>query len=417
MATTPIAQPPAITAPARAGARLGGSPGGTPPSSPRQMLARQEDLRGRAIRLVILLASFGILAVGWRVTQIDLPKLFTGASAARHILLGLVTPDVITAETTRVEVTTPFRVGEGDTAPREVKLADGALLRIIPGTVRAGEEIRLQGSGFAPNATGQIRLTFPFGPDAKFTEVQTDGSGKFDEVRDWPAGVRFPDGEYAMQAQLDAPTGRLYPSETLTLSLSKMGETILLALMGTAFGFLISVPLSFLGARNLMQGTALGRVIYFVVRTVFSLGRSIEVMILAVIMAVVVGIGPFAGVMAIVLHSIGAMGKLYSEAIESIDPGPIEAITATGASRLQTVLYGVVPQVVPAFLSFTMYRWDINVRMSTVIGLVGGGGIGFLLIQYINLLRWSQAATALWLIAIVVMAMDYFSAWLRARLV
>jgi phosphonate transport system permease protein len=134
-------------------------------------------------------------------------------------------------------------------------------------------------------------------------------------------------------------------------------------------------------------------------------------------MAVVVGIGPFAGMMAIVLHSIGAMGKLYSEAIESIDSGPIEAVTATGANRFQTVIFAVVPQVVPQFLSFTMYRWDINVRMSTVVGLVGGGGIGFLLIQYINLLQWSQAATALWLIAITVMVMDYASAAARARLV
>ena len=203
----------------------------------------------------------------------------------------------------------------------------------------------------------------------------------------------------------------------LTLSLSRMVETILLALMGTVFGVLISVPLSFLGARNLMQGSALGMAIYYVVRTIFNIGRAIEVLILAVIMAVVVGIGPFAGMMAIVLHSIGAMGKLYSEAIESIDSGPIEAVTATGANRFQTVIFAVVPQVVPQFLSFTMYRWDINVRMSTVVGLVGGGGIGFLLIQYINLLQWSQAATALWLIAIVVMVMDYASAAARARLV
>jgi phosphonate transport system permease protein len=149
----------------------------------------------------------------------------------------------------------------------------------------------------------------------------------------------------------------------------------------------------------------------------FNVLRSIETLILAVVMAVVVGLGPFAGVMAIVIHSIGAMGKLYSESIESIDPGPIEAITATGANRLQVILYAVLPQVVPQFLSFTMYRWDINVRLSTVIGLVGGGGIGFILIQYINLLQWSQAGTALWLIGIVVIAMDYASAIIREKLI
>jgi phosphonate transport system permease protein len=121
--------------------------------------------------------------------------------------------------------------------------------------------------------------------------------------------------------------------------------------------------------------------------------------------------------MAIVIHSIGAMGKLYSESIESIDPGPIEAITATGANRLQVILFAVLPQVVPQFLSFTMYRWDINVRLSTVIGLVGGGGIGFILIQHINLLQWNQAGTALWLIGIVVITMDYASAIIREKLV
>src|SRR5205823_11206291 len=118
---------------------------------------------------------------------------------------------------------------------------------------------------------------------------------------------------------------------------------------------LISVPLSFLGARNLMAGTAVGRGIYSVVRTVFTVSRSIEVLILGVIMVVIVGIGSYAGVLAIVVHSIGSLGKLYSEAIEGIEPGPVEAITATGAGRLATVVYGVVPQVVPTFLAVTIY--------------------------------------------------------------
>src|SRR6185503_1690592 len=121
--------------------------------------------------------------------------------------------------------------------------------------------------------------------------------------------------------------------------------------------------------------------VYFVTRTGFNVLRSVEVMIIAVIMVVVVGIGPFAGVLAIVVHSIGALGKLYSEAIESIDPGPTEAISATGARPLQVVRYAVIPQIVPQFLSFTLYRLDINVRMSTIVGLVGGGGIGFVLTE------------------------------------
>jgi phosphonate transport system permease protein len=224
-------------------------------------------------------------------------------------------------------------------------------------------------------------------------------------------------GDFTIRVQTQTPTGAWRLSETLSLALSKIVETLLLALMGTTAGVLVTAPLSFLGARNIMHGSRLADLVYYGTRTAFNILRSVEVMIIAVIMVVVVGIGPFAGVLAIVIHSIGALGKLYSEAIESIDPGPIEAITATGASRLQVIAYAVVPQVIPAFLAFTMYRWDINVRMSTVIGLVGGGGIGYLLIQYINLLQWNQAATAIWLITAIVMTLDFSSAYLRQKVI
>ncbi len=115
--------------------------------------------------------------------------------------------------------------------------------------------------------------------------------------------------------------------------------------------------------------------------------------------------------------SVAALGKLYSEQVESIDTGPVEAVTATGANALQMVIYAVVPQVVPPYVAFTIYRWDINVRMSMVIGMVGGGGIGFLLIQWVNLLRYKQAAVAVWSIAIVVWIMDFASGWVREKIV
>ena len=115
------------------------------------------------------------------------------------------------------------------------------------------------------------------------------------------------------------------------------------------------------------------------------------------------------------MHSIAALGKLYSEAIESIDPGPVEAIQATGANWLQTVWYAVIPQIVPPFVSFTIYRWDINVRMSTVIGMVGGGGIGYLLIQWIRLLDYRSAGIAIWFIAITVAILDFVGSEIRNR--
>ena len=111
------------------------------------------------------------------------------------------------------------------------------------------------------------------------------------------------------------------------------------------------------------------------------------------------------------------MGKLYSEQVESIAQGPIEAVTATGANSLQTIIYAVVPQIVPPYIAFTIYRWDINVRMSTIIGFAGGGGIGFLLQQNLNLLKYRQAAVQMIAIAIVVASLDYVSARIRERII
>jgi phosphonate ABC transporter permease subunit PhnE len=160
-----------------------------------------------------------------------------------------------------------------------------------------------------------------------------------------------------------------------------------------------------------------GTIIYNSTRTVLNALRSIEPLIMGIVFVIWVGIGPFAGVLALTLHSIASLGKLYSEQIESIDAGPIEAILATGANRLQMIVYAVVPQIVPPYIAFTMYRWDINVRMSTIIGFVGGGGIGFLLQQQINLLRYRDAGVAVLAIAIVVSVLDYASAYIRERMI
>jgi phosphonate ABC transporter permease subunit PhnE len=161
----------------------------------------------------------------------------------------------------------------------------------------------------------------------------------------------------------------------------------------------------------------IGSIVYLIMRTLLNAIRSIEPLIYVIIFVVWVGIGPFAGALALTLHTIAALAKLYSEQVESISPGPLEAVTATGANRLQTIIYAVVPQIIPPYISFTMYRWDINVRMSTIIGFAGGGGIGFLLQQNINLLDYRAAAVQMLAIAIVVASMDYTSALIRERFV
>jgi phosphonate ABC transporter permease subunit PhnE len=160
-----------------------------------------------------------------------------------------------------------------------------------------------------------------------------------------------------------------------------------------------------------------GLTVYTVTRTILNTLRSIEAFIMAIIFVTLVSTGPFAGVMALSLHTVAALAKLYSEQVESILPGPLEAIRATGATRLQTIVYAVIPQIVPPYISFTIYRWDINVRMSTIIGFAGGGGIGFLLQQNINLLNYRAASVQMLAITVVVALMDMISSKLRQRVV
>ena len=165
------------------------------------------------------------------------------------------------------------------------------------------------------------------------------------------------------------------------------------------------------------EALPIGLVIYSVTRTFLNTLRSVEAVIMAIVFVIAVGIGPFAGVLALGLHTIVSLAKLYSEQVESISAGPLEAVQATGANRLQTIIYAVVPQIVPPYISYTMYRWDINVRMSTIIGIVGGGGIGFVLIQNINLLNYRAASAQMIAIAIVVSMMDYISSVMREKYV
>lgn len=192
-------------------------------------------------------------------------------------------------------------------------------------------------------------------------------------------------------------------------------ETFFMAMMATVFGVLVAMPLSFLAARNLMRGP-LARPIYMLVRVISSLTRSVDAIIWAIIFAVWVGMGSFAGALALFLHSIADLVKLYSEQLESIDPGPVEAVAATGANRLQVIRYGVIPQIINPYLSFTLYRWDINVRMATVVGVVGGGGIGWRLYGYLKAWQFPEASMFTILIIALVWGIDYLSARLRAKL-
>ncbi len=216
----------------------------------------------------------------------------------------------------------------------------------------------------------------------------------------------------------DIVRGLCHPSsEVLGQGLVLLVQTVFLAFMATAFAIPVAFVLAFPSARNLTRATQMGRITYALSRTLMNFVRAVEPLVWALIFISWVGIGPFAGVLALWVHSVASLTKLYSEQIESIDSGPMDAITATGAGMLQVLRYGVVPQVIPPFLSFTIYRWDINVRMSTIIGFVGGGGIGYILKPRVDLGEWGQVGTLVLLIALTVWLMDMISAKIRERIV
>jgi phosphonate transport system permease protein len=216
----------------------------------------------------------------------------------------------------------------------------------------------------------------------------------------------------------DIVRGLVHPSSSvLHEGVVLLVQTVFLAFMATAFAIPVAFVLAFPSARNLTRGSSALKIVYAVSRTAMNFVRAVEPLVWALIFISWVGIGPFAGVLALWVHSVAALTKLYSEQIESIDPGPVDAITATGAGTLQVLRYGVVPQVIPPFLSFTIYRWDINVRMSTIIGFVGGGGIGYILKPRVDLGEWGEVGTLVLLIAGTVWVMDVLSAKIRERIV
>lgn len=219
----------------------------------------------------------------------------------------------------------------------------------------------------------------------------------------------------AGNVKLDPRTGEPAPG-TLQVLLRAMNMTVMIGLLGTLLSVLFSFALAFPAARNLTRGSPEGRIGFTVARAVLNTLRAIEPIILGIIFIFIVGPGPFAGILALALHSIGSLGKLFAEAIEQVDPLPVEAVRATGASNFLTVWYGVLPQVAPQMLAFSLYRWDLNIRMSIVLGIVGAGGIGYYLQQYISLFQYRQVATALLIILLAVSLLDWASGVLREKL-
>ena len=188
--------------------------------------------------------------------------------------------------------------------------------------------------------------------------------------------------------------------------------TVEIALLGTTVSAVLALPLGFLSARNVVSAP-----VFYPARAVLNFFRSVDTLVYALVFVAAVGLGPFPGVLAVIAYTTTSLAKLYSEAIEGIERGPVDAITATGATRLQILRFGVLPQVLPLFLSYVLYRLETNIRAATILGFVGAGGIGFYLQTYLRLIDYPAASTVLLVTVAMVMAVDALSSKLRARLV
>jgi phosphonate transport system permease protein len=190
-------------------------------------------------------------------------------------------------------------------------------------------------------------------------------------------------------------------------------ETLAMGTVGTSFGVVLAAPICVLAASNVTPVYWL----YYPARALLNILRGIDAFIFALILVAAVGLGPFAGVLGLALHATGSIAKLWAESIESVEPGPIDAIKMTGASQLKTIRYALVPDVLPSLTSITLYVWEWSVRASTVLGVVGAGGIGQELKNSVDLLQFDRVLTILVLILAMVTMIDGISAVLRRRLI
>jgi phosphonate transport system permease protein len=373
---------------------------------------------GKIVLTTLLIAAvIAIYGISYKVTGVDFVRLIKDAPKASAFINAFLTPDVVTRDFTTTTISTQFPIPCGS-APNATPVSSGPRLKTSVSCAAVKETFTLEGFGLAPNTETEVRWRFPDGRTLSLPRTTTDASGHFSMELDAKAIAASKENvPSSIEVDTIIPVGGLKPSQALKDVLEAMFVTIFMALLSTSIATVVAAPLSFLAASNITRHGVIGTTVYYITRSFFNIIRSYDPLVMAVIFAFWLGFGPFPGTLALTVVTIASLGKLFSEAVEGIDRGPIEALQATGANRWQVVRYAVIPQIVPDFISFIIYHWDINVRISTIIGFVGGGGIGYYLSQQINsMIGYHKAGTAIWAIVIVVWAMDFLSSEVRKRL-
>jgi phosphonate transport system permease protein len=306
----------------------------------------------------VLLAAVILYVIAWNVTGVHLDRLVTRFKDARTVLTDLVNPDLVSI-----------------TVNNEDQICSWQCIYKYYSDKRAGHTppYQIKVSANVQDIFGQVKQHM-----ALWWEIKLGMGKQGTQVTDYMAG--------------------------------KLVETIAMGLMATLFSTILAIPISFLGAHNIMSRFPGGMAIYYIMRTTFNVVRAVDTVVWGLLVIVWVGLGSFAGVIALTIHSAASLAKLYSEEIEHIDPGPVEALTATGANLFQVLRFAVLPQIIPPFLGYTLLRWDINMRSATVVGFVAGGGIGFFVIETIREGGYQEYAAALWAVAVVIILVDTISA-------
>ncbi|MGA2489659.1 MAG: phosphonate ABC transporter, permease protein PhnE [Anaerolineales bacterium] len=304
-----------------------------------------------------ILAGIVLYVIAWNVTDVKLNRLVERFKDARIVATNLLNPDLITMSVYGNDQICAWSC-------MYTYISDKLAGRPVAGPIRASDNL-----------------------------LQIFGEVKLVPAPNWEVSLG-----------LAAPG-----SNTKTFAAGSMIQTVAMGLMATLFSTILAIPISFLAAHNIMSRLPGGTIVYYIMRAILNVVRAVDTIVWGLIVIVWVGLGSFAGVIALTIHSVAALGKLFSEEIEHIDPGPVEAVTATGANWIQTIRYAVIPQIIPSFLAYSLLRWDINMRSATVIGFVAGGGIGFFVVEMVRMGGYQQYATALWAVVVVIIIVDYIS--------
>jgi phosphonate transport system permease protein len=359
------------------------------------MSPKEFNLRRTLITVISILLVMAAYVIGYRTTQIDPIKLFTSLPKSKQILSDLIHPDMTTRKTQETTLDLVFPVPCGSAEASNLPLSGPRITTNVP-CANSRDKITVHGTQMVPNSSVKLQWFLPSGNVLFSMLTKTDANGEFTsqlEVR--PITATSNSVPSHLQAVTTVQMGGIIPSQALKDVVNNIMVTIFMALLATTAGMVIAAPVSFLAARNIMGNTFLGKAAYFITRTVLNITRSYESLVLATIFGLWLSFGAFAGVLALTIVTIASLGKLFSEAVENIDPGPLEAVRATGANSAQVIIYAVIPQIIPDYISYIIYHWDINVRISTILGFVSGGGIGYYLSQRINLLEYRKAGTAI----------------------